>query len=210
MDPTQTPADHTPASVALDNEEISILQMIIDDDSSMDSTEPMTQGEKTAPASQGFDPSCFCQGLRLSNDTNSETMSEVSKASPRISKPRGRGSKVIELRYGKNRLAPGFRKFSRVANTDLFRVTFKCGLDRYGEPCEHRIGIFHTIYDDVKPMTDGEYLYNGRRLSWGNLIPAIDQKTRGKLAQTWRAHFASKHGWDKRCDNLPAECRLMR
>ena len=216
----ETLEDGAPASVALDSELADFLNDIVNEDptdslpESMSNCKPshMNYGvERPASTLQDLDPSHSCQGLRLACiDTDSETMSEVSKASPRISKPRARELNLIELRYGKNRLAPGFKKFSRAANTDLFRVTFKCGLDCSGEPCEHRIGLFHTIYDDVLPMADGEYLYNGRRLGWGNLIPAIDQRTRGKLAQTWRAHFASKHGWDKRSDNLPVECRLMR
>ena len=112
------------------------------------------------------------------------------------------------LLYGNNRLAPGFKKFSVKANTDLIRVTFKCGLDRFGQPCEHRIGLFHAVGDDMHVGKDGEWFYRGKRLAWGNTIPAVDRKTQGKLAQTWRTHFLAKHGWNKHDPRLPRECRL--
>ena len=67
-----------------------------------------------------------------------------------------------------------------------------------------------TLRDDVQKLGDGEYLYNGRKLGWGNVVPAIERRTQGKLAQTWRAHFAKNHGWDKTSDNLPIECHLKR
>lgn len=112
------------------------------------------------------------------------------------------------LLYGNKRLAPGFKKFSVKANTDLIRVTFRCGLDRHGEPCEHRIGLFYAAGDDVRTDEEGEVLYRGKRLEWGNTIPAVDKKTQGKLAQTWRTHFLAKHGWGKHDPRLPRECRL--
>ena len=149
------------------------------------------------------------------DETNSEVMSEtsVSTESPDTVQSAGKTNFFKErpkydYRYGKKRLSPGFKKYCLSENTDLFRVTFKCGLDRHGSPCEHRIGIFHTLRDDVQELGDGEYLYNGRKLGWGNVVPAIDKRTQGKLAQTWQAHFAIKHGWDKTSDSLPIECRL--
>ena len=130
--------------------------------------------------------------------TDSEVTSETFTESPDTMQSTGKTKFIKEFlkydyRYGKQRLSPGFKKYSLRENTDLFRVTFKCGLDRHGSPCEHRIGIFHTLRDDVQKLGDGEYLYNGRKLGWGNVVPAIDKRTQGKLAQTWRAHFVIKH-----------------
>ena len=90
------------------------------------------------------------------DETNSEVLSEtsVSTESPDTVQCTGKTNFLKEpskydYRYGKKRLSPGFRKYCLSENTDLFRVTFKCGLDRHGSPCEHRIGIFHTLRDDV-------------------------------------------------------------
>ena len=168
------------------------------------------QSNGTAAKSSGDDPTVDIEsGASCGGSTDVMDKNCVITESTRLEKRNTRSKeKACELRYGKKRLSPGFKKYSLSENTDLFRVTFKCGLDRHGSPCEHRIGIFHTLRDDVQRLGDGEYLYNGRKLGWGNVVPAIDKRTQGKLAQTWRAHFAKNHGWDKTSDNLPIECRL--
>jgi hypothetical protein len=60
---------------------------------------------------------------------------------------------------------------------------------------------------DVKRITNDKFLYKGMPLTWGNTIPSIDKATRRKLAQTWRAHFLTKHGWANDDLRLPADCK---
>ena len=213
-------ADVSPPSDYIDDE---IIRILLDNDDE-DLTEhlkvpevreePTPQSEscvnKLVPVTSACEVPILHENRLSCSDTDSEAMSEVSESSPLQLKPERKAFRSIEYRYGKKRLSLGFKKYSLEADKDLIRVTFPCGLDCHGKPCGHRFGLFHTADDNVKQMADGSYLYNGSRLTWGNLVPPLNKKTRGKLAQTMRTHFATKHGWDKHNDNLPQECRLKR
>lgn len=111
--------------------------------------------------------------------------------------------------FGKKRKSDGFKKWNSDSKRVLERATFRCGLSKAdGSVCEHRIGLFFSPEDAVAQLPTGEFTYNGRALGWGNTVPAVDRRTQGKLAQTWRLHFESKHGWARYDSRLPLDCQV--
>jgi hypothetical protein len=108
------------------------------------------------------------------------------------------------------RVANDFKKYHKNTDILLCRATFECGLPRSdGARCEHMIGLFYRHGDpEVEVLPDGGCMYKTKPLAWGNTIAAVDKRTQRKLAQTWRAHFLNKHGWNQDDSRLPVDCRI--
>jgi hypothetical protein len=111
---------------------------------------------------------------------------------------------------GNNLVGNNLKRYIKDAEVILSRVSFQCGFPKPdGSICEHMIGMFYRIGDtDVEILPNGNCVYKGNPLGWGNTIPGIDKKTHRKLCQTWRGHFVSKHGFSKNDDRLPMDCRM--